>query len=87
MNSPYHKQFVHSKSQQYRKLKNEWRNHVFLGRSRIQVCKHMIGNYMCLNYYVTNPDSSELYLNMPVDSLLKLVQWIKSQAECLIMIL
>lgn len=35
-NSPYHKQFVHSKSQQYRKLKNEWRNYVYLGRSRIQ---------------------------------------------------
>lgn len=35
--SPYLKQFVHSKSQQYRKLKNEWKNYVFLGRSRIQV--------------------------------------------------
>ncbi|XP_067951702.1 histone-lysine N-methyltransferase 2C-like isoform X2 [Watersipora subatra] len=36
INSPYHKQFVHSKSQQYRKLKNEWSNYVYLGRSRIQ---------------------------------------------------
>ncbi|KAK3099196.1 hypothetical protein FSP39_000848 [Pinctada imbricata] len=36
INSPYMKQFVHSKSQQYRRLKTEWRNNVYLGRSRIQ---------------------------------------------------
>ncbi|RWS06901.1 Histone-lysine N-methyltransferase MLL3-like protein [Dinothrombium tinctorium] len=34
--SPYIKQFVHSKSSQYRKMKTEWRNNVFLARSRIQ---------------------------------------------------
>ncbi|XP_035658288.1 histone-lysine N-methyltransferase 2C-like isoform X2 [Branchiostoma floridae] len=34
--SPYHKQFAQSKSAQYRKLKQEWRNNVVLGRSRIQ---------------------------------------------------
>ena len=33
--SPYIKQFVHSKSSQYRKMKTEWRNNVFLARSRI----------------------------------------------------
>lgn len=33
--SPYQKQFVHSKSSQYRKMKTEWRNNVFLGRSKI----------------------------------------------------
>lgn len=38
VNSPYMKQFVHSKSQQYRRLKTEWRNNVYLARSRIQVC-------------------------------------------------
>lgn len=36
INSPYMKQFVHSKSQQYRRLKTEWKNNVYLGRSRIQ---------------------------------------------------
>ncbi|XP_070175347.1 histone-lysine N-methyltransferase 2C-like isoform X3 [Littorina saxatilis] len=36
INSPYMKQFVHSKSQQYRRLKTEWKNLVYLGRSRIQ---------------------------------------------------
>lgn len=36
VNSPYMKQFVHSKSQQYRRLKTEWRNNVYLARSRIQ---------------------------------------------------
>ncbi|VDI66107.1 histone-lysine N-methyltransferase MLL3 [Mytilus galloprovincialis] len=36
INSPYMKQFVHSKSQQYRRLKTEWKINVFLGRSRIQ---------------------------------------------------
>ncbi|XP_033732984.1 LOW QUALITY PROTEIN: histone-lysine N-methyltransferase 2C-like [Pecten maximus] len=36
LNSPYMKQFVHSKSQQYRRLKTEWKNNVYLGRSRIQ---------------------------------------------------
>ncbi|XP_064643993.1 histone-lysine N-methyltransferase 2C-like isoform X4 [Lineus longissimus] len=36
LNSPYMKQFVHSKSQQYRRLKTEWQNNVYLGRSRIQ---------------------------------------------------
>lgn len=33
---PYTKQFVHSKSSQYRKMKIEWRNNVYLARSRIQ---------------------------------------------------
>ncbi len=33
--SPYVKQFVHSKSVQYRKMKTDWRNNVFLARSRI----------------------------------------------------
>ncbi|KAH3774896.1 hypothetical protein DPMN_176290 [Dreissena polymorpha] len=36
LNSPYMKHFVHSKSQQYRRLKTEWKNLVYLGRSRIQ---------------------------------------------------
>lgn len=36
ISSPYVKQFVHSKSSQYRKMKMEWRNNVFLARSRIQ---------------------------------------------------
>ncbi|ENN73813.1 hypothetical protein YQE_09591, partial [Dendroctonus ponderosae] len=29
-------QFVHSKSSQYKKMKQEWRNNVYLGRSKIQ---------------------------------------------------
>lgn len=33
---PYSKQFVHSKSSQYRKMKQEWRNNVYLARSKIQ---------------------------------------------------
>lgn len=33
--SPYIKQFFHSKSQQYKKMKVEWRMNVFLARSRI----------------------------------------------------
>ena len=37
LNSPYMKQFVHSKSQQYRRLKTDWKTLVYLGRSRIQV--------------------------------------------------
>ncbi|KAK6183545.1 hypothetical protein SNE40_011007 [Patella caerulea] len=36
VNSPYMKQFVHSKSQQYRRLKTEWKTNVYLDRSRIQ---------------------------------------------------
>ncbi|BFZ06459.1 hypothetical protein BsWGS_09498 [Bradybaena similaris] len=36
VNSPYMKQFVHSKSQQYRRLKTDWKTLVYLGRSRIQ---------------------------------------------------
>ncbi len=34
---PYVKHFVLSKSTQYRKLKTEWRQNVFLAKSRIQV--------------------------------------------------
>lgn len=34
---PYTKHFVHSKSSQYRKMKMEWRNNVYLARSKIQV--------------------------------------------------
>ncbi|KAM8967644.1 histone-lysine N-methyltransferase 2C isoform 3-T3 [Pelodytes ibericus] len=36
MNAPYSKQFVHSKSSQYRKMKTEWKANVYLARSRIQ---------------------------------------------------
>ncbi|GFN93149.1 histone-lysine N-methyltransferase [Plakobranchus ocellatus] len=36
MSSPYLKQFVHSKSQQYRRLRTDWKSLVYLGRSRIQ---------------------------------------------------
>ena len=35
--APYMKQFVHSKSQQYRRLKTEWRSNVYLRRSNVQV--------------------------------------------------
>ncbi|MBN3308112.1 KMT2C methyltransferase, partial [Amia calva] len=34
--APYSKQFVHSKSSQYRKMKTEWKSNVYLARSRIQ---------------------------------------------------
>ncbi|KAG7308018.1 hypothetical protein JYU34_006656 [Plutella xylostella] len=33
---PYIKQFVHTKSSQYKKMKSEWRNNVYLARSKIQ---------------------------------------------------
>ncbi|XP_068631112.1 histone-lysine N-methyltransferase 2C-like isoform X2 [Battus philenor] len=33
---PYSKQFVHTKSSQYKKMKQEWRNNVYLARSKIQ---------------------------------------------------
>lgn len=33
---PYSKQFVHSKSSQYKKMKQEWRHNVYLARSKIQ---------------------------------------------------
>lgn len=36
MSTPYVRQFIHSKSQQYRRLKTEWRNNVYLRRSNIQ---------------------------------------------------
>ncbi|KAG9353517.1 hypothetical protein JZ751_018184 [Albula glossodonta] len=34
--TPYSKQFIHSKSSQYRRLRTEWKNNVYLARSRIQ---------------------------------------------------
>ncbi|XP_060052806.1 histone-lysine N-methyltransferase 2C isoform X2 [Erinaceus europaeus] len=36
LNAPYSKQFVHSKSSQYRRMKSEWKSNVYLARSRIQ---------------------------------------------------
>ncbi|KOB72492.1 F/Y rich protein, partial [Operophtera brumata] len=33
---PYTKQFIHTKSSQYKKMKMEWRNNVYLARSKIQ---------------------------------------------------
>ncbi|XP_056641929.1 histone-lysine N-methyltransferase 2C-like isoform X3 [Diorhabda sublineata] len=36
LSCPYSKQFVHSKSSQYKKMKQEWRNNVYLARSKIQ---------------------------------------------------
>ncbi|CAH1176242.1 unnamed protein product [Phaedon cochleariae] len=33
---PYSKQFVHSKSSQYKKMKQDWKNNVYLARSKIQ---------------------------------------------------
>lgn len=35
IHSPYIKQFIHTKSSQYKRMKSEWRNMVFLARSRI----------------------------------------------------
>jgi len=35
--APYSKQFVYSKSSQYRRMKIEWKSNVYLARSRIQV--------------------------------------------------
>lgn len=51
-NSVYTKQFAHSKTQQYRKLKSEWRSNVLLGRSGIQVgqCTSVyINAHQCTN--------------------------------------
>ena len=39
LSAPYSKQFVHSKSSQYRKMKTEWKSNVYLARSRIQVSR------------------------------------------------
>ncbi|XP_035272042.1 histone-lysine N-methyltransferase 2C isoform X3 [Anguilla anguilla] len=36
ISTPYSKQFVHSKSSQYRKMKAEWKSNVYLARSGIQ---------------------------------------------------
>ncbi|XP_043922826.1 histone-lysine N-methyltransferase 2C [Protopterus annectens] len=36
LSAPYSKQFVHSKSSQYRKMKSEWKSNVYLARSHIQ---------------------------------------------------
>lgn len=36
---PYSKHFVHSKSSQYKKMKQEWRNYVYLAR---YVCKRIL---------------------------------------------
>ncbi len=41
---PYVKHFVLSKSTQYRKLKTEWRQNVFLAKSRIQVSQKFLMN-------------------------------------------
>ncbi|XP_028398675.1 LOW QUALITY PROTEIN: histone-lysine N-methyltransferase 2C-like [Dendronephthya gigantea] len=54
-NSVYSKQFAHSKTQQYRKLKSEWRSNVVLGRSRIQglglfANRDLEGNNMVIEY-------------------------------------
>ena len=46
--APYMKQFVHSKSQQYRRLKTEWRSNVYLRRSNVQV-----SCMLCLLLHVT----------------------------------
>jgi len=56
VNSPYHKQFVHSKSQQYRRLKTEWRNNVYLRRSNVQV------RIRKCTYFIS---SSQLRLKLP----------------------
>ena len=41
---PYSKQFVHSKSSQYKKMKQEWRNNVYLARYRITSRSPVQGN-------------------------------------------
>lgn len=42
---PYSKQFVHTKSSQYKKMKSEWRNNVYLARSHSST-----SIYPCLFY-------------------------------------
>uniref|UniRef100_A0A8D0HQT7 [histone H3]-lysine(4) N-methyltransferase n=1 Tax=Sphenodon punctatus TaxID=8508 RepID=A0A8D0HQT7_SPHPU len=57
LNAPYSKQFVHSKSSQYRKMKTEWKSNVYLARSRIQVSYSTAGIWKCflLRYSSRNP--------------------------------
>lgn len=40
---PYSKQFVHSKSSQYKKMKQEWRNNVYLARYFIFPAASVLG--------------------------------------------
>ncbi|TNN82463.1 Histone-lysine N-methyltransferase 2D [Liparis tanakae] len=59
LNTPYSKQFVHSKSSQYRRLKTEWKNNVYLARSRIQglglyAAKDLEKHTMVIEYIGTN---------------------------------
>lgn len=53
--SPYVKTFVHSKPSMYRKMKTEWRNNVYLARSRIAglglfAARNMDRNTMVIEY-------------------------------------
>jgi hypothetical protein len=45
---PYVKQFVLSKSTQYRKLKTEWRQNTYLAKSRIQVSSVNHSRALCI---------------------------------------
>lgn len=65
--APYTKQFVHSKSSQYKKMKQEWRNNLFMARSKIQglglyAAKDMEKDTMVIEYIgeVIRSELSEL---------------------------
>ncbi|XP_036437673.1 histone-lysine N-methyltransferase 2C isoform X1 [Colossoma macropomum] len=56
--APYSKQFVHSKSSQYRRMKAEWKSNVYLARSRIQglglyAARDIENNTMVIEYIGT----------------------------------
>lgn len=61
------KQFVHSKSSQYKKMKQEWRNNLYMARSKIQglglyAAKDMEKDTMVIEYIgeVIRSELSEL---------------------------
>ena len=63
----YGKQFVHTKSSQYKKMKQEWRNNVFLARSKIQglglyAARDIERNTMIIEYIgeIIRPQLAEL---------------------------
>lgn len=49
---PYSKQFVHSKSSQYKKMKQEWRNNVYLARYCLSSNWHCFSQFSSLFFLI-----------------------------------
>lgn len=80
---PYSKQFVHSKSSQYKKMKQEWRNNVYLARYELNIKKkkysQLLTSYVYINllkFYSSKIQGLGLYAARDIEKHTMIIEYI-----------